>query len=377
MRHTRRHIARRLLLAAGLVLPLLAGAPVAQAERVKDVATIQGVRPNQLIGYGLVVGLVGTGDKNTAAPYTEQSLRNLLTQLGVVVPPGVQLKPKNVAAVTITAELPPFAKPGQRIDVTVASIGDAKELRGGNLLMSPLKGADGQVYAIAQGDLIVGGLSASGADGSKVTVNIPTAGRIPGGATVERAVATPFATGSTLTLNLRDGDFTTAKRVADAINKAVGAGAAQPLDGLSIQVAAPTDPAQRVDFIALIENIEVKPGEAVARVIVNARTGTVIINSAVRVSKAAVSHGNLIVTVSENPTVSQPAPWSLGRTERVPQSDVQVSEEANRMFVFRSGVSLEQIVRAVNQVGAAPSDIVAILDALKRAGALRAELVVI
>jgi flagellar P-ring protein precursor FlgI len=289
----------------------------------------------------------------------------------------VQLKPKNVAAVTITAELPPFAKPGQRIDVTVASIGDAKELRGGNLLMSPLKGADGQVYAIAQGDLIVGGLSASGADGSKVTVNIPTAGRIPGGATVERAVATPFATGSTLTLNLRDGDFTTAKRVADAINKAVGAGAAQPLDGLSIQVAAPTDPAQRVDFIALIENIEVKPGEAVARVIVNARTGTVIINSAVRVSKAAVSHGNLIVTVSENPTVSQPAPWSLGRTERVPQSDVQVSEEANRMFVFRSGVSLEQIVRAVNQVGAAPSDIVAILDALKRAGALKAELVVI
>ncbi len=377
MRHTHRHIARRLLLAASLLLPLLAGAPVAQAERVKDVATIQGVRPNQLIGYGLVVGLVGTGDKNTAAPYTEQSLRNLLTQLGVVVPPIVQLKPKNVAAVTITAELPPFAKPGQRIDVTVASIGDAKELRGGNLLMSPLKGADGQVYAIAQGDLIVGGLSASGADGSKVTVNIPTAGRIPGGATVERAVATPFATGSTLTLNLRDGDFTTAKRVADAINKAVGAGAAQPLDGLSIQVAAPTDPAQRVDFIALIENIEVKPGEAVARVIVNARTGTVIINSAVRVSKAAVSHGNLIVTVSENPTVSQPAPWSLGRTERVPQSDVQVSEEANRMFVFRSGVSLEQIVRAVNQVGAAPSDIVAILDALKRAGALKAELVVI
>jgi flagellar P-ring protein precursor FlgI len=377
MRHTHRHIARRLLLAASLLLPLLAGVPVAQAERVKDVATIQGVRPNQLIGYGLVVGLVGTGDKNTAAPYTEQSLRNLLTQLGVVVPPIVQLKPKNVAAVTITAELPPFAKPGQRIDVTVASIGDAKELRGGNLLMSPLKGADGQVYAIAQGDLIVGGLSASGADGSKVTVNIPTAGRIPGGATVERAVATPFATGSTLTLNLRDGDFTTAKRVADAINKAVGAGAAQPLDGLSIQVAAPTDPAQRVDFIALIENIEVKPGEAVARVIVNARTGTVIINSAVRVSKAAVSHGNLIVTVSENPTVSQPAPWSLGRTERVPQSDVQVSEEANRMFVFRSGVSLEQIVRAVNQVGAAPSDIVAILDALKRAGALKAELVVI
>jgi len=370
-------IGRRLALAAALLLPLVSGMPAAQAERVKDVATIQGVRPNQLIGYGLVVGLVGTGDKNTAAPYTEQSLRNLLTQLGVAVPPGIQLKPKNVAAVTVTAELPPFAKPGQRIDVTVSSIGDAKELRGGSLLMAPLKGADGQVYAIAQGDLIVGGLSASGADGSKVTVNIPTAGRIPGGATVERAVATPFATGSTLTLNLREGDFTTAKRVADAINKAVGTGAAQALDGSSIQVSAPADPSQRVDFVSLIENIEVKPGDAVARVIVNARTGTVVINSAVRVSPAAVSHGNLIVTVSENPTVSQPLPWSRGRTERVPQSDVQVTEEAKRMFVFRPGVSLEQIVRAVNQVGAAPGDIVAILDALKRAGALKAELVVI
>jgi len=369
-------VSRRLLATLALICGALA--MPAQAERVKDLATIQGVRPNQLIGYGLVVGLDGSGDKNTSAPYTEQSLRNLLTQLGVVVPPAVRLKPKNVAAVTLTAELPPFAKPGMKVDVTVASIGDAKELRGGSLLMAPLKGADGQVYAIAQGDLIVGGLSASGADGSKITVNIPTAGRIPGGATVEREVATPFATSDSLTLNLRDGDFTTAKRVADAINKAIGFGAASPLDASSIRVSAPLDPGQRVNFVATIENIEVSPGDAAAKVIVNSRTGTVIINSAVRVSPAAVSHGNLVVTISESPQVSQPAPFARGRTVVTPQSDVQVAQEGgNRMFVFRPGVSLDALVRAVNQVGAAPGDVVAILDALRRAGALKAELVVI
>jgi flagellar P-ring protein FlgI len=372
-----RNIASRLLV-VGMLLGIGLVAVPAQAERVKDVATIQGVRPNQLIGYGLVVGLDGGGDKNTSSPQTEQSLRNLLTQLGVVVPPVQRLKPKNVAAVSVTAELPPFAKPGMKIDVTVSSIGDAKELRGGTLLMAPLKGADGQVYAVAQGDLIVGGMSASGADGSKVTVNIPTAGRIPGGATVERAVTTPFASGDALTLNLREGDFTTAKRVADAINKAVGAGSAQALDASSIRVYAPMDPSERVNFVATIENLEVKSGDAVARVIVNARTGTVIINSAVRVSPAAVAHGNLIVTISENPQVSQPQPFARGRTVVTPQSDVQVTQEGgNRMFVFRPGVSLDALVRAVNQVGAAPGDIVAILDALKRAGALKAELVVI
>jgi flagellar P-ring protein precursor FlgI len=376
MTRSRRTLSR--LLFAGIALGVGLLAAPAQAERIKDVATIQGVRTNQLIGYGLVVGLDGGGDKNTSSPQTEQSLRNLLTQLGVVVPPVQRLKPKNVAAVSLTAELPPFAKPGMKIDVTVSSIGDAKELRGGTLLMSPLKGADGQVYAVAQGDLIVGGLSASGADGSSVTVNIPTAGRIPGGATVERAVTTPFASGDSLTLNLRDGDFTTAKRVADAINKAVGAGVAQPLDASSIRVHAPTEASARVDFVATIENLEVRSGDAVARVIVNARTGTVIINSAVRVSPAAVSHGNLIVTISENPQVSQPAPFARGRTVVTPQSDVQVAQEGgNRMFLFRPGVSLDALVRAVNQVGAAPGDVVAILDALKRAGALKAELVVI
>jgi len=367
----------RLLLAILLLGTGLIAGP-ARAERIKDVATLQGVRSNQLIGYGLVVGLDGGGDKNTSSPQTEQSLRNLLTQLGVVVPPIQRLKPKNVAAVSLTAELPPFAKPGMRIDVTVSSIGDAKELRGGTLLMAPLKGADGQVYAVAQGDLIVGGMSASGADGSSVTVNIPTAGRIPGGATVERAVATPFASGDSLTLNLRDGDFTTAKRVADAINKSVGAGVAQAIDASSIRVHAPMDASERVDFVATIENLEVRSADAVARVIVNARTGTVIINSAVRVSPAAVSHGNLIVTISENPQVSQPQPFARGRTVVTPQSDVQVAQEGgNRMFVFRPGVSLDALVRAVNQVGAAPGDVVAILDALKRAGALKAELVVI
>jgi flagellar P-ring protein precursor FlgI len=367
----------RLLLAILLLGTGLIAGP-ARAERIKDVATLQGVRSNQLIGYGLVVGLDGGGDKNTSSPQTEQSLRNLLTQLGVVVPPIQRLKPKNVAAVSLTAELPPFAKPGMKIDVTVSSIGDAKELRGGTLLMAPLKGADGQVYAVAQGDLIVGGMSASGADGSSVTVNIPTAGRIPGGATVERAVTTPFASGDSLTLNLRDGDFTTAKRVADAINKSVGAGVAQAIDASSIRVHAPMDASERVDFVATIENLEVRSADAVARVIVNARTGTVIINSAVRVSPAAVSHGNLIVTISENPQVSQPQPFARGRTVVTPQSDVQVTQEGgNRMFVFRPGVSLDALVRAVNQVGAAPGDVVAILDALKRAGALKAELVVI
>jgi flagellar P-ring protein precursor FlgI len=375
---TRQRDALSRLLIAGMLLGVGLLAAPAQAERVKDIATLQGVRSNQLIGYGLVVGLDGGGDKNTSSPQTEQSLRNLLTQLGVVVPPIQRLKPKNVAAVSLTAELPPFAKPGMKIDVTVSSIGDAKELRGGTLLMAPLKGADGQVYAVAQGDLIVGGMSASGADGSKVTVNIPTAGRIPGGATVERAVTTPFASGDSLTLNLRDGDFTTAKRVADAINKSVGAGVAQAIDASSIRVHAPMDASERVDFVATIENLEVRSADAVARVIVNARTGTVIINSAVRVSPAAVSHGNLIVTISENPQVSQPQPFARGRTVVTPQSDVQVTQEGgNRMFVFRPGVSLDALVRAVNQVGAAPGDVVAILDALKRAGALKAELVVI
>ena len=301
----------------------------------------------------------------------------MLTQLGIVVPPNINLNPKNVAAVTVHAMLPPFAKPGQEIDVTVSSIGDAKSLRGGSLLMTPLKGIDGQVYAIAQGNLVVGGLSSEGADGSKVTINIPSSGRVPGGATVERSVPTPFGDDAMLTLNLKSGDFTTVQRVTDAINKAIGGGTAFAVDATSVKVNAPKNIGQRVGFVSLVENLEVDPAAAVARVIVNSRTGTVVINSTVRVSPAAVSHGSLTVTISENAQVSQPNPLAAGTTVVTPQSDVSVQEGGSRMFVFDPGVTLDTVVRAVNQVGAGPSDLVAILEALKQAGALKADLVVI
>jgi flagellar P-ring protein precursor FlgI len=362
---------------AAIFLAALLGAQSVPAERIKDLASIQGVRSNQLLGYGLVVGLDGSGDKVNSSPFTEQSLKSMLTQLGIVVPAGTRLNPKNVAAVTVHADLPPFAKPGQQIDVTIASIGDAKSLRGGSLLMTPLKGIDGQIYAIAQGNLVVGGLAAAGADGSRVTINIPSSGRIPNGATVERAVANPFADAATLTLNLHSGDFTTVQRVVDAINGAIGTGTARPLDATSVQINAPRDIGQRVAFVSMVENLEIKPAEAVARVIVNSRTGTVVINSSVRVSPAAVSHGSLMVTISESPQVSQPNPLAAGVTAVVPQSDVAVSEQGSRMFLFDPGVTLDEVVRAVNGVGAAPSDLVAILEALKQAGALKAELVVI
>jgi flagellar P-ring protein precursor FlgI len=346
----------------------------ARAERIKDVAAVAGVRGNQLIGYGLVVGLNKTGDKTK---FTGQTLVNMLTQLGIRLPPGVDPKSKNIAAVSVSADLPPFVKPGQTIDVTVSSLGDATSLRGGTLIMTPLKGADGQIYAIAQGNLVVGGLSAGGEDGSKITINNPGVGRVPNGATVEREVATPFSDGNELVLNLHNPDFTTAKRVSQAINKTFGAGTAEARDGASIHVAAPRDPAQKVDFASLIESLEISPADAPAKVIVNSRTGTVVINSMVRVQPAAVSHGNLIVTITERPQVSQPNPFAGGQTVVTPRTDISVKEEANHMFVFNPGVTLDEIVKAVNQVGAAPSDLVAILEALKSAGALRAELLVI
>ncbi len=357
-----------------LTILFLAIPAVAGAERIKDLAAIAGVRDNQLIGYGLVVGLNGTGDKTK---FTGQTLRNMLARLGITLPPGINPKSKNVAAVSVHAVLPPFAKPGQTIDVTVSSIGDAKSLRGGSLLMTPLKGIDGQVYAIAQGNLIVGGLTAEGRDGSRITVNIPSVGRIPNGATVERAVPSPFSHAKYLTLNLHRPDFTTAQRIAAAINRVLGPDTARPLDSASVRVGAPVDPAQKVAFVSMIENMEVEPGEAPAKVIVNSRTGTVVISRHVRVRPAAVSHGNLVVTIRENPEVSQPPPLSGGTTAVVPRSDVSVEEEGRHMFVFDPGVSLNDLVRAVNQVGAAPSDLVAILEALKSAGALEAELIVI
>ncbi len=366
-----------MFLVAGMAFTIGLYAPVSQAARVKDIASVAGVRSNQLIGYGLVVGLNGSGDKVNSSPFTGQSLRSMLTQLGIVVPAGTSLNPKNVAAVTIHADLPPFAKPGQKIDVTVSSIGDAKSLRGGTLLMSPLKGADGKVYAVAQGNLVVGGLSASGADGSSITINIPSVGRIPNGASVERMVVTPFSKNNFLVLNLHRGDFTTARRVVESINLAIGPNAAKAIDATSIRVDSPLDPAQRVSFVSLLENLEVDPGEAPARVVVNSRTGTVVISSEVRVSPAAVSHGNLTVTISEDQQVSQPNALAAGTTTVVPNTQVDVAEGGSRMFLFNTGVTLDEVVRAVNQVGAAPSDLVAILEALKQAGSLRAELIVI
>lgn len=349
----------------------------AQAERVKDLAHIAGVRGNQLVGYGLVVGLDQTGDQTGQTPFTTQSLKSMLNRFGVNLPPGINLQLKNVAAVSLSTNLPAFAKPGQSIDVTVSTIGNAKSLRGGTLLMSPLKGADGRVYALAQGNLVVGGVGVATDDGNSLSVNVPTVGRIPNGATVERAAPTQFGSDDSLVLNLHRADFTTAKRVADAINRTVGMNAAQPTDAASVRVYAPKDRGQRVDFVSLVENVLLEPGEAPAKVIVNSRSGTVVIGRHVRVTAAAVAHGNLSVTITNVPVISQPAPLAEGDTVVVPNSEIEIREEQNRMFVFEPGVSLNDIVRAVNQVGAAPSDIVAILEALKEAGALSAELVVI
>jgi flagellar P-ring protein precursor FlgI len=358
------------------LVAMLACAPL-HADKIRDLASVGGVRSNQLIGYGLVVGLDGSGDQTTQAPFTTQSLENMLQQFGITVPPNARPQLKNAAAVTVTAELPPFAKPGQAIDVTVASIGNAKSLRGGELLMSPLRGADGNVYAIAQGSVVVGGISAQGKSGSSVQVNISASGRIPNGASVERSVPSAFSGAGDLMLNLNTPDFTTAARVAQAVNTAFGAGTATPVDGGTISVRGPQDPAQKVAWLGMIQNLDVTPGDAPARVVVNSRTGTVVIGSDVKVTAAAVAHGAIQVTISEQPLVSQPQPFSRGQTAVVPSSDVQVSEDGAHMFKFGPGVSLDTIVRAVNQVGAGPSDLISILQALKQAGALHAELVVI
>lgn len=368
---------RFLLLAA---LALLAALPAGAAERIKDLAQVEGVRGNPLIGYGLVVGLDRTGDRTAQSLFTTQSLRNLLDELGITLPPGVNPQLTNVAAVAIHAELPPFARPGQSIDVTVSSISNAVSLRGGALLMAPLKGADGQVYAIAQGNLVVGGFGAEGNDGSRVSVNVPSSGRIPNGAIVERALPDALAqsgAGGTLMLNLHQPDFTTASRMVDALNQRFGGTAATALDAGTVQVQAPTDPGARVAFLARVENLTVSPGEMPAKVVVNARTGTVVIGSNVQVLPAAVAHGALTVTITEVANVSQPPPFSPGETVVTQESIVEATVEGSRMFLFRGGASLDQIVRAVNEVGAAPGDVIAILEALKQAGALRAELEII
>lgn len=362
-----------LLLALSLAWPV-----TAVAERIKDLTSIQGVRDNQLIGYGIIVGLNGTGDSTANAPFTTQSTRSMLKRLGVTIPDSVDFKTDNVAAVTIHADLPAFAKPGQKIDITVSSIANAESLRGGTLLMAPLRGADNEIYAIAQGNVLVVGTSASTGNGNSVSVNHPTAGRIPNGATVERSVPTPFENGGRLVLNLNTADFTTADRIVTVINKAYGGNFATALDGGSIAVNSPTYPSERVRFVAKLENLELTPGDAAARVVVNSRTGTVIIGRHVKITASAVSHGNLTVTVKSTPEVSQPGAFAGGGTTAVTtQEEVSIKEEKNPMFVFDPGISLEDIVNAVNKVGASPSDLVAILEALKAAGALSAELIII
>jgi len=365
------------LLAFGV---LLGASVTAHAERIKDLASVAGVRTNQLVGYGLVVGLDGTGDQTSQTPFTIQSISNMLAKFGVPIPAAATANAmlKNVAAVTVTADLPPFAKPGQLLDITVSSIGNATSLRGGSLVLTPLRGVDGQVYAFAQGSMVVSGFGVQGKDGSKISVNVPSAGRIPNGATVEREVPIKFGGDGFLVFNLYTPDFTTSARVVNAINKILGTGTAESLDAVSVRVAAPVDPNQRTAYLATLEAIEVDPGDPPARVIINSRTGTVVISSHVRVMAAAVAHGSLSVTITERSDVSQPNSFTQVPTATVtPRSTINVKEGDARMFVFQAGVNLDEIVRAVNQVGAAPGDLVAILEALQQAGALRAQLIVI
>ena len=357
-----------------VVLAMAVVASPVLADRLKDLARIKGVRSNQLVDYGLVVGLDGTGDK---APFTNQTFRNMMNQFGVTLPEGVNPNLKNVAAVTVSATLPPFAKPGQEMDITVSSIGNADSLRGGTLLMTPLKGADGQVYAIGQGSLVVGGFGAQGQDGSRITVNVPSVGRIPNGATIEQEVISPFSKGDTITFNLLRADFTTARRVVEAINDILGPDMAYAHDATSVSVKAPRDVNQRVSFLSILENIEVSPAEDAAKVVINSRTGTIVVGQNVKVSPAAVTHGNLTVTIQENPEVEQPNPFAGGETVIEPDTQIAITEDPARMFKFGPAVTLNEIVQAVNQVGAAPGDVMAVLEALKQAGALRAELIVI
>ena len=362
------------LFLAGLVAAI---SFAASAERIKDLASIQGVRDNQLIGYGLVVGLDGSGDQTTQTPFTVQSTITMLSQMGVTLPPGTSLQLKNVAAVTVTAMLPPFARAGQAIDVTVSSIGNAKSLRGGTLLMTPLKGADGQVYAMAQGNMLVGGVGAA-AGGSKVQVNHLSVGRIPSGATVERAVPTVLGQGDYIHLELNTTDFTTATRLVDTINHELSPNKeiASALDGRMIRVLAP-DGSARVAFLSQIENLQVDPAKGMARVIVNARTGSVVMNHAVTLDNCAVSHGNLTVVINSETTVSQPNSLSGGETMQVSKSTIDIQADKSGVIQLKRGVSLNEVVKALNSIGATPQDLLAILQAMKSAGALRAELEII
>ena len=370
----------RVLRAIVLISLLAASAAVwwpAQAARLKEVASVQGVRPNQLTGFGLVFGLDGTGDQATQAPFTPQALTAFLQQNGITLPPGVTMQPRNLASVVVTAELPAFAQPGQRIDVNVSSAGNAKSLRGGQLLQTALRGADGQVYAIAQGNLIVGGAGAS-AGGSKVQINHLASGRVPEGATVERAVPTAMAVNGMLQLDLQANDFATARAVANAINAAKGEGIAQAVDGRVVRVRMPAQPNEHVSFMADIENLNVTLERPAARVVLNARTGSVVMNEAVTLSSCAVAHGALTVTVNSSPVISQPSALSSGgKTVQAEKVDIAITAQGGALMQLPSGARLSDVVRALNSLGATPQDLLAILQAMKSAGALKAELEVI
>ena len=348
----------------------------AQATRIKEVASIQGVRTNQLVGYGLVVGLDGTGDQTTSAPFTAQSLSALLQQMGVTVPTGTNMQVKNVAAVMVTAQLPAFAQPGQAIDINVSSMGNAKSLRGGTLIATPLKGADGQVYALAQGNLIVGGAGAA-AGGSKVQINHLSAGRIPDGATVERAVTTPLNEGQFLQFDLNASDYSTAREVARAINDKMGAGVAQALNGRVVRVRMPEAMEARVAFLADVENLPLELAAPAARVVINARTGSVVMNQAVSLRACAVAHGSLSVTINSTPVISQPAPLSNGQTVVKEKADITIRQEPGALIQMPASTKLADVVKALSALGATPQDLLAILQAMKSAGALNAEIEVI
>jgi len=371
--------ASRALAAVVLAAILLLPGP-ADAERIRELATIQGVRQNQLIGYGLVVGLDGSGDQTTQAPFTAQSLQSMLSQLGIQLPPGVTPQLRNSAAVMVTTQLPAFAQPGQTIDVTVSSLGNARSLRGGTLLLTPLRGADGQIYAMAQGSLLVGGAGAS-AGGSKVQINHLSAGRIPAGATVERSVPNAALAAETIRIELTSADFSMSRQVAAAINDALPSEDRQPtavpLDGRVIRVQLPSDGSQRVAFLAELENLEVRPTNPVARVVVNARTGSVVMNRAVTLEESAVAHGNLSISISSTPIVSQPAPFSQGSTVVAEKADISIRQEGGAIMQLQGSARLADVVKALNALGATPADLIAILQALKVAGSLKAELEII
>jgi flagellar P-ring protein precursor FlgI len=375
--HITDRLLRKLIIGAALCASAALWWPApAEAMRLKEVASVQGVRTNQLVGYGIVVGLDGTGDQTTSTPFTTQSINALLQQMGVTVPAGTSMQLKNVAAVMVTAQLPPFAQPGQLIDVTVASLGNAKSLRGGMLIATPLKGADGQIYALAQGNLIVAGAGASAA-GSKVVVNHLSAGRVPEGATVERAVATPLAQGEFLQLDLNSNDYNTAREVARAVPTPMRVFTAQAMDGRVVRVRMPESPDARVAFMADIENLPLELAPPAAKIVVNARTGSVVVNQNVSLNACAVAHGNLTVTVNSTPVVSQPNAFSTGTTVSKEKADITIKQEPGSLITLPNSSKLADVVKALNSLGATPQDLLAILQAMKSAGALNAEIEVI